>query len=175
MKKVLITVAIIVVFAAYTIYQHNQSANKNTATALGITVNPAPVSDTPPRDTPSTTPTVPVKTPTTPPNHTPTTTPAVPPSSGQFKNDEYTGDVADAFYGKIQVKVVITDGKLADVQFLQYPNERGETTQISNRSLPILKSEAIKAQSATVDVVSGATQTSEGFMNTLKSALSQAM
>jgi uncharacterized protein with FMN-binding domain len=168
MKKFIIAGAIVVVFAAYAIYQHNQT-NKTSVVSANTTINQTPVSDTPP-----TNPTAPAtNTPASPipaPKSTPTpTTPA-----GQFKDGEYTGDVADAFYGKVQVKAVVANGKLTDVQFLQYPNDRGETAQISTRMMPILKSEVTKAQSANVDIVSGATQSSEAFVKSLQSALNQA-
>ena len=95
-------------------------------------------------------------------------------SSGMYKDGTYTGSAADAFYGTIQVKAVIQNGKLADVQFLQYPNDQPESQQVSQQSMPILKQEAITAQKAQVDTVSGATQTSQAFKESLAAALAQA-
>lgn len=91
-----------------------------------------------------------------------------------YKNGAYTGKVVDVYYGNVEVKAVIQMGKLADVQFLQYPNDRKTSIDISNQAMPALTTEAIKAQSAAVDVVSGATQTSEGFIASLADALMQA-
>lgn len=91
-----------------------------------------------------------------------------------YKDGEYTGSVADATYGNIQVKVTIAGGKIIDISYLQFPDKVGHTTEVSDSSLPVLKQEAISKQSANVDIVSGATQTSEGFMQTLQSALDQA-
>lgn len=91
-----------------------------------------------------------------------------------YKDGEYTGDVTDAFYGNLQVKAVIRGGKIADVLFLQYPNDRETSIEINKQAMPMLKTEAIAAQSAEVDIVSGATQTSEAFIGSLKSALLQA-
>ncbi len=88
-----------------------------------------------------------------------------------YKNGNYTGNVADAFYGKLQVEAIIQNGKITDIQFLVYPNTPGHTSEISASSLPILKTEAIASQSANVDIVSGATQTSEAFKESLKTAL----
>lgn len=104
------------------------------------------------------------------------TTPATPsaPSAGQYKDGTYTGSVADGYYGNVQVQVVVANGAIADVEFLQYPNENGNTVAISQRSMPILKTEAVSAQSAQVDIVSGATQTSQAFQQSLAAALSQA-
>ena len=104
-------------------------------------------------------------------NPTPTPTKK---TSGAFKDGTYTGPVADAFYGPMQVQAIIKGGKLADVKALQYPTDRETSTSISNQAIPILVQEAIASQSANVDVVSGATQTSEGFQQSLAAALAMA-
>ena len=72
------------------------------------------------------------------------------------------------------MKAVISGGKLTDVVFLQYPTDRGTSARISQTSMPVLKSEAISAQSANVSIVSGATQTSQAFTESLNVALTQA-
>lgn len=94
--------------------------------------------------------------------------------NGQFKDGQYDGSVADAYYGNVQVRAIIQDGKLTDVQFLSYPNDRNQSIEINSYALPILKSEAIKVQSAHVNIISGATNTSNAFINSLTSALNQA-
>jgi uncharacterized protein with FMN-binding domain len=91
-----------------------------------------------------------------------------------YKNGNYNGNVTDAFYGNIQVAAKIENGKLTQVDILQYPNDRNRSIAINSRALPILQSEAIQAQSSTVDIVSGATDTSNAFISSLDSALSQA-
>jgi uncharacterized protein with FMN-binding domain len=95
-------------------------------------------------------------------------------AAGQYKNGSYTGAAADAQWGYIQVKISIQNGKLTNVQFLQYPNHRDRSVEINNYAMPQLSSEAISAQSAQVDVISGATDTSEAFIQSLGDALSQA-
>ena len=95
-------------------------------------------------------------------------------TAGKYKNGTYTGSVVDAFYGNMQVAAVIQGGKLVDVQFLQYPSDQGTSREINSQSNPMLKQEAISAQSANVNIVSGATQSSEAFRQSLASALSQA-
>lgn len=92
----------------------------------------------------------------------------------RFKDGQFTGDVADAFYGNVQVKAVISGGRITDVQFLQYPNDRETSIMINSQAMPLLTQEAIRAQSAQVDGVSGATQTSRAFVESLQSALNQA-
>lgn len=92
----------------------------------------------------------------------------------KYKDGSYTGNAVDAYFGIVQVKAIIEGGKITDVQFLKYPNDRQTSIEISNNSMPILKQEAIAKQDSKVDIVSGATQTSEGFQTSLASALSLA-
>lgn len=103
--------------------------------------------------------------------------PLPPPSRPQsgYKDGQYTGDVADAFYGTVQVRAIISGGNITDVQFLQNPHNSGTSQDISGWATPRLKQEAIKSQSAKVDIVSGATQTSQAFIQSLSSALYKAM
>ena len=110
---------------------------------------------------------------------TPTTIPPtnIPPASipsGQYKDGTYDGSVEDVFYGNVQVQAVIKNGKINDVIFLQSPNDRKTSIEINSQAMPMLKSEAIQAQSASVDGVSGATATSQGFVASLGMALSKA-
>ena len=91
-----------------------------------------------------------------------------------YKDGQYDGNAADAYYGLVQVRAIIQGGKLTDVQFLSYPSDRSHSIQINTYAMPILKAEAIKAQSAQVNIVTGATNTSRAFMNSLSSALNQA-
>ena len=102
------------------------------------------------------------------------TKPAPAPKAAIYKDGTFTGKVADAYFGNLQVRAVISRGKLSDVKFLEYPNDQPQTLEISNRSMPKLKSEAISSQSAKVDIISGATQTCEAFNESLADALLQA-
>ena len=95
-------------------------------------------------------------------------------TQGAYKDGTYTGSAADAFYGTIQVKVTISGGKITDVAFLQYPNDRGQSIMINQQAMPLLKQEAITAQNAQVNIVSGATDSSQAFRESLAQALSQA-
>lgn len=96
------------------------------------------------------------------------------PTTTTYKDGQYTGSAADAYYGYIQVKATIQGGKLTGVAFLQYPNDQRNSVEINQQAMPYLQQEAIQAQSAQVDVVSGATDTSQAFVQSLSSALSQA-
>lgn len=95
-------------------------------------------------------------------------------NTGQYADGTYTGLVADAYYGYVQVQVSVSGGKITDVQFLQYPNDRSTSRYINGQAMPYLIAEAIQAQNANVDVVSGATDTSMAFRQSLADALSHA-
>src|SRR5579859_658949 len=128
---------------------------------------------------PSVVSTAPTSLPTTEPTTQPTTLPTASPTptattQSQYKDGTFTGSVEDAFYGNFQVAAVISGGKLTDVQFLQYPNDRGTSIQINAYAMPILRSEALQAQSAQVDTVSSASQSSGAFVKSLDNALQQA-
>jgi uncharacterized protein with FMN-binding domain len=95
-------------------------------------------------------------------------------SAAHYIDGEFVGKSADTIWGEVQVKAIIRNGAILDVQFLQYPSHRRRSELISSWALPILKSEAIRAQSAQVDIVSQASITAEGFQESLASALKQA-
>jgi uncharacterized protein with FMN-binding domain len=95
-------------------------------------------------------------------------------STGQYKDGTYTSPVTDAFYGKLQVSVVVKGGVITDVTFPAYPNDNPESVKISGGAIQILRQEALTAQSANVDIVSGATQTSQAFQQALSGILTQA-
>ncbi len=103
----------------------------------------------------------------------PVQTPA-PKSIGQYANGSYTGSSIDAYYGTVQIEAIIKGGKIADVQFLQYPHTHSNSQFINSQAMPLLTQEAIQAQIANVSGVSGATFTSEAFIQSLSSALAQA-
>jgi uncharacterized protein with FMN-binding domain len=94
--------------------------------------------------------------------------------SGQYTDGTYTGPQIDAQFGLVQVQAVIQNGKIADVQVLQYPSDRRTSVRINNVALPWLKQEVIQSQTANVDLVTGATLTSEAYEMSLQSALDQA-
>jgi uncharacterized protein with FMN-binding domain len=85
-----------------------------------------------------------------------------------------TGDSTDTRWGPVQVQITVASGKITDVKVVDYPNGNGRDEQINARALPILVRETMDAQSAKIDMVSGATVTSEGYLGSLQSALDQA-
>lgn len=93
---------------------------------------------------------------------------------GGSASGTYTGTAEDTRYGLVQVQAVVASGKLTDVTVLEVPDNGGYEDQIVQSALPQLKSEALSAQSANIDIVSGATYTSQGYAQSLQSALDQA-
>lgn len=90
------------------------------------------------------------------------------------KDGTYTGSVEDAFYGNIQVQAVVSGGKITDVIFLDHPQDNRTSIFINSQAMPMLKAEAISAQSANVGIISGASDSSMAFQKSLASALSKA-
>jgi uncharacterized protein with FMN-binding domain len=90
------------------------------------------------------------------------------------KNGTFTGTAETIPFGPVQVQAVISGGKLTNVVVLQVPDRGGYEDQIVQTAVPELTSEALSAQSANIDVVSGATYTSQGYAESLQSALDQA-
>ena len=95
-------------------------------------------------------------------------------TSGVYADGSYTGDPADANWGTVQVQADIVNGQITQVQFLQHPDHRSRSQSINQRADPILIQEAIQSQQADVDIVTGATDTSDAFIQSLASALAQA-
>jgi uncharacterized protein with FMN-binding domain len=91
-----------------------------------------------------------------------------------FHDGAFTGGTLDAYYGEVQVQANISNGCVASIEVLQYPNDRRTSRRINDQALPILQSEVIRAQSGKVDIVTGATLTSRAYIRSLKDALTQA-
>ncbi|HVU75587.1 MAG TPA: FMN-binding protein [Candidatus Paceibacterota bacterium] len=176
MKKLFLSIFVIAASAGYSLYQNlgggssvvtTPSSSSPTTTVTSpssITVENTP----PPTQTPT-----PIPTPAPTPTPTPTPAPA-PKPQGQYADGTYTGSPANAYYGTVQVQAVVSGGKLASVSFLQYPNDRSTSRYINSQAMPYLIQEAISAQSANVNTVSGASDTSGAFRESLGSALAQA-
>ncbi len=81
------------------------------------------------------------------------------------------GKVVNTRYGAVQVEITVKNGKVTDVQALQLPYDRQYSAEISQYVEPYLRQEALQAQSANIDLISGATYTSDGYARSLQSAL----
>ncbi|MER5177865.1 FMN-binding protein [Streptomyces sp. NPDC002896] len=85
-----------------------------------------------------------------------------------------TGDSVQTRWGPVQVRVTLKNGKITDVTAVTYPQENPKDQQINSYAIPQLTREALAAQSADIDTVSGATYTSDGYRQSLQSALDSA-
>ncbi|MFK0019427.1 FMN-binding protein [Streptomyces sp. NPDC090798] len=98
-------------------------------------------------------------------------------SSGSGKSTgtkTVTGDTVQTRWGPVQVRVTLKNGKITDVTAVSYPSDNPRDQEINSYALPQLRREALAAQSAQIDSVSGATYTSGGYKQSLQSALDSA-
>jgi uncharacterized protein with FMN-binding domain len=123
-----------------------------------------------PPGTPAATPTPSQTGPTAPPTPTPTPSPT---PANRAANGNFTGQVVSTFYGDVQVRVTIAGGRITDVSALRMPSDRARSAEITQIVTPELRTEAIQAQSARIDIISGATFTSEAYAESLDDALRQ--
>ena len=163
MKKVFLAILVVGASALYIFTRTPTSAAPTMPTDTTVATTPtAPTGSVPPPEsTPAATAPAPAPAPATNPK-------------AAFKDGSYTGSSVNAFYGYVQVKATVSGGKLADVTFLSYPSDRDTSRYINSQAMPMLTEEAISAQSANVDLIGGATDTSLAFRQSLRSALAKA-
>jgi uncharacterized protein with FMN-binding domain len=86
----------------------------------------------------------------------------------------YAGSVVQTRFGAVQVQITVKAGAITDVTALQLTDDDRKSVQISNRAAPLLRAAVIKAQSAHVQTISGATVTSDAYLSSLQGALDAA-
>ncbi len=102
-------------------------------------------------------------------------------SSGQsatgstLKSGTFTGSTIQIPFGNVQVQVIVKGGRITDVQPLQMPTAHARSQMISQYVAPMLRQEVLQAQNAQINLVSGATYTSEAYAQSLQAALDQAV
>ncbi|MBX6371076.1 MAG: FMN-binding protein [Acidothermus sp.] len=114
-------------------------------------------------------------------NHTATSTPtpSQPSSTGSSgRTQTVLGQpvvASEGFrtFGTVQVQLVVVNGKITDVQAVDYPHRDPRSYEISQYAIPVLRQEVLAAQGANIDAVSGATWTSEAYAQSVQSALDQ--
>ncbi len=114
---------------------------------------------------------------TTAPTTTTSTTSSAAVSSGKSSGKSsgtYTGDAVNTRWGLVQVEITVDNGTITAAQAVQYPNENGQDREINSYAVPKLNSEVTAAQSGSIDAVSGATVTSNGYITSLQSAIDKA-
>jgi uncharacterized protein with FMN-binding domain len=94
--------------------------------------------------------------------------------SSQAGASTVTGEVAATQWGPVQVELELSGDTITKVSVLQYPNGNPKDAEINSYALPILVQETVDSQSADIDMVSGATVTSDGYIQSLQSALDEA-
>ncbi len=156
MKRILLSVFLIAVFAAYVAFHHESATTVYALPSLAGEKKIVPDGDSNGVRL----------------DAVPGRPDAIPPRS--FADGEYTGDAGVVYYGNVRVKALIQDGVLVALQFLEYPHHHPTSMVINTRAMPLLQAETIRTQDADVDIVSGATFTSLAFSDSLTSALSKA-
>ena len=189
LQKFVLSAFVVFTFAVYAIHEHFTSADAGTPDAAATTPSDAAQPSSDASQVVPTAPPLVFAAPQSAANPAPTATlPAArqasaapktaptpaPKSNGQYKDGTYTGPEIDAYYGYVRIKAVVQNGRIADVQFLEYPNDRRTSVRINTVAVPYLQREAISAQSANVNFISGATLTSEAFAQSLQTALRSA-
>ncbi|TPG16274.1 FMN-binding protein [Pedococcus bigeumensis] len=86
----------------------------------------------------------------------------------------YTGDSVQTRWGPVQVQITVKNAKITASEAVVYPSGNGRDEEINSVALPILGQEVVQQQSANIDMVSGATVTSDGYLSSLQSAIDQA-
>ena len=154
------------------LFSYRTSTEAVTPTALddeatpSETTNPAPPASSTPTSTPSPAP-----------SESSTSMPSSPSPSATstgLADGTYQGESTSTRWGPVQVQITVSGEEITDVQAIDYPSGSGRDQQINSYAIPILTSEALDAQSAQIDMVSGATVTSRGYITSLQSALDQA-
>ena len=95
-------------------------------------------------------------------------------SSGSSSSKTYAGDTVQTQFGPVQVQITVTGGKITRSEVLQVPWGNGRDQEINSQAVPILNSEVVQSQSARIDMVSGASFTSNGYVTSLQSAIDRA-
>ena len=88
--------------------------------------------------------------------------------------DAVTGSAVDTRWGPVQVRITVAGGRITAVDVVEYPSNNPKDQEINAYALPVLVKETLAAQSADIDMVSGATVTSDGYLQSLQSALDEA-
>jgi uncharacterized protein with FMN-binding domain len=104
----------------------------------------------------------------------PTTTATAPKKKTSSTAKTVTGQVVETRYGPVQVRITVKGGKITAATAVQYPYGDPRSAQISSYAIPTLNQEAVAAGSASIDMVSGASYTSDGYLQSLQSALTAA-
>ncbi|QPZ90143.1 FMN-binding protein [Thioclava electrotropha] len=93
------------------------------------------------------------------------------PANAQFQDGTWTGSPVRQYYGYVQVQAHVKNGKIASIDILRSPTDRRTSRYINSKALPMLEREIVMAQNTNVSYISGATLTSQAFLNSANDAL----
>ncbi|RPA55918.1 FMN-binding protein [Aerococcus agrisoli] len=96
-------------------------------------------------------------------------------TSSGYTDGTYTSETVATPHGQMQLQVTISGGQISDITTLIYPDGEHESESINSQALPTYIDEALAAQSADIQQISGATETYDGFTESLQDALNQAL
>ena len=108
------------------------------------------------------------------PTRAPTARPRSGGSSTQAGSKTYLGEAIQTHFGPVQVQITVANGKITTSEVTQVPWNNHRDQEINAYAVPILNEETVTAQSADIDMVGGATFTSDGYIQSLQSAIDQA-
>jgi uncharacterized protein with FMN-binding domain len=150
----------------------NDSASQPTQSGSTGSASPKPSTSPTPSRTASAKPRT---TPKTTPKTTPRTTPSPRPTqSAAPKTVTVNGAAVDTDYGPVQVQIKLSGSKIISATAIAYPQGSGRDLEINSYAIPVLQQDTVTKQSAQIDTVSGATYTSDGYRQSLQSALDAA-
>ncbi|QIG40857.1 FMN-binding protein [Microbacterium sp. 4R-513] len=95
-------------------------------------------------------------------------------ASTRLADGTYTGSAASTRFGPVQVQITVSGGTITAAEAVDYPTENRRDQEINQIAIPRLVSETLAAQSSEIDMISGATYTSDGYIQSLQSAIDQA-
>jgi uncharacterized protein with FMN-binding domain len=163
MRRALSAIALtIIALAALAAFKSTAPAGVKSARAL-TPATTTPAAAAPPATTPAT---------QAPATQAPATTPTTTAPSSATKT--YDGNAVDNRYGTVQVRITVQGKQVTAVDAIQMPYSHARSQYISEQAGPYLQQEALQAQNANIDVVSGATVTSGSYIQSLQSALDKA-
>ena len=162
------TVTVVVLLFGYHTSTNSSSTAGVGAVASAPLTTPTPAPTAPARPAPTITAPPPAKA------TAPAASSAAPTPTPTSATGTYTGEVAQTEWGPVQVQLTVAAGRITAVQVPQYPNGNPRDAEINSYALPTLIQETEQQQSAQIDMVSGATVTSTGYLQSLQSALDKA-
>ena len=158
---------------------HTSTSSRSAAAAAPVIAQANAPSSTPQATTPTGTPTTSSGSSTSSGSGSSTSTPSASSSSSSSSSSStaaktYAGDPVSTRFGNVQVQITVASGKITAAQVLQVPWNDNRDQEINSYAVPVLNGEVVQTQSANIDMVSGATYTSDGYIQSLQSAIDQA-